>query len=56
MPSFKCEDIGMDCSFQTDADNEDKLMRKIEEHASKVHNMKKMTPEMEEQIKGAIKP
>ena len=55
MPSFKCRDIGMACNFEASAKTEAELMTKITEHASKVHNLKQMSPEMMEKVKKAIK-
>ena len=55
MLSFACKDIGMQCPFKTTAKTEAELMEKIKEHAAKVHGMNEVPPNMEEQIKGAIK-
>ncbi len=56
IPSFKCRDIGMNCPFETAGKNEDEIMKKITEHAGKVHNMKTIDRGTMEKIKGAIKP
>jgi predicted small metal-binding protein len=46
----------MDCPFEASAATEEELMKKIAEHASKVHNMKPPFPaDMMEKIKKAIK-
>lgn len=56
MPSFKCRDLGMDCPFEATANTEEELMKKITEHATKVHNMKPpFPPDMMAKIKKAIK-
>jgi predicted small metal-binding protein len=55
MPSFKCKDLGMNCPFETTAKTEEELLKKIAEHASKVHNMKTISPDMMAKIKKAIK-
>ena len=55
MPSFKCKDIGMDCSFEAQASTEEELMDKIKKHASEVHNMKTIPPDLSDKIKKAIK-
>ncbi len=55
MPTFKCSDIGMVCSFETSADTEAELMAKIAEHAKEVHDMKTIPPDMMEKVKKAIK-
>jgi predicted small metal-binding protein len=55
MESFKCKDIGMNCSFEGTARTEEELLKKIEVHAKKVHGMNEISPEMMEKIKNAIK-
>ena len=55
MPSFKCKDIGMTCPFEATAETEDELMKKIAEHASDVHDIKIIPPDMMGNIKKAIK-
>ena len=38
--SFCCSDLGQnDCDWQTSGDNEDDVVRSIEEHARHHHNM-----------------
>lgn len=56
MPSFKDKDIGMKCDFEATAKTEEELMKKISEHAAKVHNIKPPFPaDMMAKIKKAIK-
>ena len=55
MPSFKCKNIGMKCDFEATARTENELINKIQEHTSKVHNLKSMTPDMFSKIRKAIK-
>ena len=55
MPSFKCRDIGMGCSFEAKADTEGELMTKIAKHASVAHFMKTIPPDVMEKVKKAIK-
>jgi predicted small metal-binding protein len=46
----------MDCPFEATANTEEELMKKITEHATKVHNMKPpFPPDMMAKIKKAIK-
>ena len=56
MPSFKCKDVGMACSFETSAGTEAELMAKISEHGRKARNMKTIPPDVMEKVKKAIKP
>ena len=55
MASFKCKDIGMNCNFEATAKSEAELMPKIQEHASKAHNMKTIPPDTMAKVKKAIK-
>ena len=56
MPTFKCKDIGMDCGFETKSKSNEELMKQIKDHASKVHNIKDIPPDLMTKINGAIKP
>jgi len=55
MPSFKCADIGMDCKFTAKALTKNGLMRKIEDHASDVHKITSVPPDLKAKIESAIK-
>jgi predicted small metal-binding protein len=55
MPTFVCKDIGMDCGFKASAPTEAELMTKIAEHAKSVHNIDKISPELMDKVKKAIK-
>jgi predicted small metal-binding protein len=45
MPSFKCKDVGMKCSFEVKDENQDELMKIIALHGEKSHGMKEISPE-----------
>lgn len=56
MPSFRCKDIGMTYPFEVTAKTEDELMKKIADHAAKVHNIKPPFPaNVMANVKKAIK-
>ncbi len=55
MPSFTCKDVGMTDDWKATAKTEEELLKKIKEHAAKVHNMKDISPEMMATVKKAIK-
>ena len=55
MPSFKCKDLGMKCSFEVKDENQDELMKIIAMHGEKTHNMKELPADMMEKVKKAIK-
>lgn len=54
MLSFKCKDLGLNCGFEATAETEDELMRKLMEHADKVHGMKAIPPALVEQVKKKV--
>ena len=43
-----------ECPWYAQADTEEELMKKIEEHAENVHGIKDMSDEMLKEIKGSI--
>ena len=53
--SLKCTDVGMQCSWEGHAETEEELMVKLKEHASNVHQMKEIPPEVMQKVKAAIK-
>ncbi len=53
--SFACKDIGMECKFQTRANSEEELMKKIGDHARKAHNITQVDAALAGKIKAAIK-
>ncbi len=55
MPSFKCADIGMDCKFEAKSWTKGGLMKKIQSHASEVHQITSIPADLKAKIDGAIK-
>lgn len=55
MPSFKCADIGMDCSFVAKSITKNGLMKKVGQHASDVHKITSIPADLKAKIEGAIK-
>lgn len=55
MPSFKCADIGMKCSYETSANTDNELMKKIAEHGANAHDIKTIPADMQDKIQKAIK-
>jgi predicted small metal-binding protein len=55
MLTFKCKDMGMEDEFEIKDENEEEIVQLITLHAQKTHGIKKMTPEMLNKIKRAIK-
>ncbi len=55
MPSFKCADIGMDCTFEAKSLTKGSLMKKVADHANNVHKISSIPPDLKAKIEGAIK-
>ena len=53
--TFKCSDIGMQCSFAARADNEDALMAQIKAHAAEAHDMATIDDATMAKIRTAVK-
>jgi predicted small metal-binding protein len=53
--SAACADLGMDCPGNFTVETEDELMKHLAMHASAAHPELEMTPEVMEQLKGAVK-
>ena len=54
--TLACGDIVEGCTTTFEADSEDELMASAGSHASEAHGIAEVTPELAEQVKGAIKP
>jgi len=54
MPTFKCKDIGMECTFEASAWTRGGLMKKIQAHASSVHNITSIPADLKSKIEAAI--
>ncbi|HII40041.1 MAG TPA: DUF1059 domain-containing protein [Thermoplasmata archaeon] len=55
MPSFKCADLGMDCSFMAKSITKSGLMKKIQAHASEVHKITSIPADLRAKIESAVK-
>lgn len=53
--SAACADLGMDCPGNFTVETEDELMQHLAMHASTAHPELELTPEVMEQLKGAVK-
>ena len=53
--SFKCADVGKDCSWSVELDNIDELMQRIVEHADNEHNIQEIPEELKMKIVSSIK-
>ncbi len=53
--SYKCKDVGFECSWEIDQPTEKDVWGKIKIHNRYAHNQFEIPPEYEEKIKAAIK-
>jgi len=53
--TLACGDIVEGCTTTLEAGSEDELMARAGSHASEAHGITEVTPELAEQVKGAIK-
>jgi len=56
MLSFKCRDVGFDCNYIVEEDNDTEIIKKVMEHGERDHNLKKgdFTPSLLERIRGKM--
>ena len=52
---FRCSDIGMKCTFKTQAKDEEEIMDKIGKHVAEVHDIPEPDEQLYRKIKGVIK-
>ncbi len=52
--TFTCRDVGVDCDFKARGKDESEVMRKVEDHARKVHKMDPIPRDIEPKNRGAI--
>ena len=53
--TFKCKDLGYECSFEYEAKERKDLMPRIKIHYKYAHNVFEMQPDLEKKIDSAIK-
>lgn len=51
---MRCADVGMDCDFAAMADTEEELLQLVREHASRVHGIDEVTPELRQKVLDAV--
>jgi len=52
---ISCANVGHpECSFSTESDSEEELLKQVADHAAKEHDMKEISPDTLETIKKAI--
>ena len=53
--SLACGEVVSGCTTKLEAGSEDELMAKVADHARDEHGVTEITPELAQQVKGAIK-
>ncbi len=53
--SLSCGDVVAGCAAVIEADTEDELMGRVADHARDDHGVTEITPELADQVKGAVK-
>jgi len=53
--SLACGDVVPGCATTLEAGSEDELMAQVADHARDEHGVTEITPELAEQVKGAVK-
>jgi predicted small metal-binding protein len=53
---FRCADTGLSCDFETDANSEQEIMHKVQEHGREAHNITAMDEETKRRVQQAIHP
>ncbi len=55
MPSFRCADLGMKCSFEVrNGTSKDEVLQMTAIHAKNAHGMATMPPDMAAKVQAAI--
>ena len=52
---LRCSDLMPGCDFVAQGEDEQEVLTKAAEHARRDHGMDEISPEVEEQVRGAIR-
>jgi predicted small metal-binding protein len=53
--NFRCADVGVKCSWQTNGNSEEEVLRKVEQHGREAHNLN-MDEGTRSKVRNAIRP
>ena len=53
--TMRCADVVGSCDFVARGDSEQEILKQASEHARTVHNIREITLEIAEKVKGAIR-
>ena len=51
---FSCKNIGLECAFETSAENEEALLAQVKEHARSAHKMEQIDDATMSKIKASF--
>ena len=52
---FRCNDLDIQCNWESNAETEEELFKLVVEHASTAHNVKEINEAMRNKILGVIR-
>jgi predicted small metal-binding protein len=52
---LRCRDLGMNCDFEARGATEEDIMRQAAAHAQRAHQISDVPPELESQVRAAIR-
>ena len=52
---LRCSDVGFECDGLIRAETEEEVLKQAAEHAREAHNLREMTDEVVEKVRGAIR-
>ena len=55
MKVLYCRDVGFDCGYVAQAQNEEELLQQVAEHAEREHQLTDLSEEVVAQVKAAIR-
>jgi predicted small metal-binding protein len=53
--SFRCADVGYQCSFETHGNSEEDVMSQVEQHGREAHNMQQLSDRTKYKIRNNIR-
>lgn len=53
--SFRCADVGYQCSFETHGGSEEDVMNQVEQHGREAHNMQQLSDRTKYKIRNNIR-
>ncbi|MEK6706221.1 MAG: DUF1059 domain-containing protein [Bdellovibrionota bacterium] len=54
MKTFSCKDIGVDCNWTIEGNNEEEIIQKAAKHGKEYHNIKNFNDDLRNKVRAAI--